>query len=317
MHGRIIKTTLISSAVLIFAGLLSGPEGVSGPDAPPPGLVAFATPQAAAADPRWTAFGDDLKAAIRRQPGDVGFYIKDLKQGFSIVHNEDHLFPSASLIKVPVMVAVFQAVEDGRITLDSKVRMSRQDRRGGSGTLRRRRSGTEFKVSHLIERMIVESDNTAAHLLISQLGFEYLNRVFVGAGLKDTRIHPEGMKLAWAPVARENFTTPREMAYLLEKIYRREIVSPAACDRMISILKSAGGRDRLALYMPKSWNIAHKTGLLRGACHDCGIVYAPEGELLVCVLTGGNGSYRKAKRFIASVGRKTFRFYTTRQKDAS
>jgi beta-lactamase class A len=262
-------------------------------------------------DPRWVNFNAQLSKMVAREPGVSGLFIKDLRRGLEYTYNIDRTFPSASLIKLPVLVATFQAIKEGKISMETIVSMERKDRRGGSGRLRFYPAGSSFKVSELLDHMIGESDNTATHLMVTLLGFHYLNQVFENVGLKETRIHPEGLLLTEGHVRNENYTTPREMAFLLEKIYRRELVSQQASDQMVGILKKAGCRDRLARYLPPDWQLAHKTGLLRRACHDCGVVYSPEGDFLVCVLTARNRNYRRAKRFIASIGRRTFNFYSS------
>jgi beta-lactamase class A len=106
------------------------------------------------------------------------------------------------------------------------------------------------------------------------------------------------------------------MAYLLEKIYRRELVSPEASDQMLDIMKHQHLRDRLPRFLPTGWEIAHKTGLLRKACHDVGIVFSPKGDYLICVLTSHDSTYKMAKRFIATVGRITFDYYGRRDASA-
>src|SRR5437879_4192609 len=99
------------------------------------------------------------------------------------------------------------------------------------------------------------------------------------------------------------------MAYLLEKIYKRELVSAEASEQMLDILKHQKLRDRLPRFLPMGWEIAHKTGLLRRACHDVGIVFSPQGDYMICVLTSHDTTYKMAKRFIASLGRITYDYY--------
>lgn len=268
-------------------------------------------------DPRWISMNVQLNDLATRYSGVVGLYVKDLRRGFEYAYNADQPFPSASLIKIPIMAATFLGVQEGRVSLQQRIRMAWQDKRGGSGQLRRFRPGRSFTVEELLRRMMVDSDNTAAQMLVSYLGFEYLNRAFERFGLRETRIHPEGLTLIDGKVRNENYTTPREMAFFLERIYRRELVSQEASDNMIGIMKSVRFRDRLARYLPREWEFAHKTGLLRQACHDVGIVFSPEGEFLVCVLTGNNLDYRRAKRFIASVGWRTFHFYAGEKGESS
>src|SRR5205823_14052868 len=124
-----------------------------------------------------------------------------------------------------------------------------------------------------------------------------------------TEIHPEGFRLTGRRVAEDNMTSPRDMAYILEKIYQRELVSANASEQMLAILKHQKLRDRLPRYLPTGWEIAHKTGLLRKACHDVGIVFSPGGDYLICVLTSHDATYKNAKRFIASLGRITYDSY--------
>jgi len=235
--------------------------------------------------------------------------VRDLRSGEVVQANAEGVFPSASLIKLPIMVAAFQAVQEGKISLSMPITLRLHDKRGGSGVLKFATPGTIFTLRELLEYMIIQSDNTAAQLVIQQLGFDYLQNTFKRLGLLDTEIHPDGFRLTARHIADDNRTSPRDMAFLLEKIYRRDIVSSEASDQMLDILKHQKLRDRLPRFLPTGWEIAHKTGLLRRACHDVGIVFSPGGDYLICVLTSHDTTYRVAKRFIASIGRITYDYY--------
>ncbi len=146
-------------------------------------------------------------------------------------------------------------------------------------------------------------------MVIDLLGYDYLNSRFSDFGLNVLRIAPSGMSLASRlDPSLDNYTTAREMGFLLEKIYRHEIVNDGLSDLMLEIMKGANSRTRLARYLPADWKIARKTGLLRKNCHDVGIVFAPEGDYVLCVLTGQNRTYENAKGLIASVGRQTYEY---------
>src|SRR5260221_231507 len=123
--------------------------------------------------------------------------------------------------------------------------LRRQDRRGGSGVLKFAAPGTVFTLRELLEYMIIHSDNTATELIVQQLGFDYIQSAFQHLGLKDTEIHPEGFRLAARHVEEDNRTSPRDMAYCLERIYQRRMVSAEASDQMLDILKHQKLRDRL------------------------------------------------------------------------
>ena len=261
----------------------------------------------------WLSLVKAVNSRTSRFVGTVGYVIKDFNSGQVAENNADLAFPSASLIKLPILCAAFQAVEEGRISLSAPITLQRRDRKGGSGTLKFSPVGTVFTNRELIEAMIDSSDNTAADLIVRQLGYDYLQKTFIALGLQDTVIRPDGFKLTSRRVHEDNITSPRDMAYLLEKIYKRELVSPVASEQMLDILKHQHLRDRLPRFLPTGWGIAHKTGLLRRACHDVGIVFSPKGDYMICVLTSHDMTYKMAKRFIATVGRITFDYYSRRQ----
>lgn len=257
----------------------------------------------------WQSLASAVQKRAGRFSGNVGYVIKDFSSGQTAAINDDEAFPSASLIKFPILCAAFQAVEEHRFALSAPVSLLRKDRRGGSGILKFAPVGQVFTNRELLEAMIVHSDNTATELLVRQLGIEYLQDTFLKLGLRDTVITPQGFNLTSRHVSGDNMTSARDMAYLLEKIYKRELVSASASEEMLTILKHQKLRDRLPRYLPSGWEIAHKTGLLRKACHDVGIVFSPKGDYMICVLTSEQRTYKNAKQLIASIARITYGYY--------
>lgn len=257
----------------------------------------------------WGPMTEGLRDLARAYPGRVGIYLKDLETGREWEFNADRRFPSASLVKVPVMAAVFARIHEGKLSLDTQIRLHRRSRVGGSGSLKWVREGTSLSVMELVYKMITESDNTAAKMLIDEVGMDYLFEAFPALGLEQTNITPEGMSLSSLPVKRENYTTPREMGFLLERIYGGELVSRQASDFMLDVLKHTKSRTRLRKGLPLGWEIGHKTGLLRRNCHDVGIIFSPRGDFVLAVLTSESANYTMAKNFIAKVAKLTYRYY--------
>ncbi len=260
-------------------------------------------------DARWDQTVLKIRDMADSYNGRVGIYFKNLRTGRSYEYNTDQTFVCASLIKLPIMVAAFQAIHEGRFTLNTRIKYKRAYRRQGSGTMKWSRPGAYYPVSFLIYQMITKSDNTATQMMIDLLGYDYLNQQFEQMGLKATRIAPTGMSLAdrLADPTLDNYTTPREMAAILERIYKRQMVTDGLSDLMLEILKGANSPTRLAKNLPHAWQLARKTGLLRKNCHDVGIVFSPEGEYVLCVLTNGNtDNYKVAKGLISSVGKQAY-----------
>ncbi|MDD4003983.1 MAG: class A beta-lactamase-related serine hydrolase [Elusimicrobiaceae bacterium] len=258
---------------------------------------------------KWREMTDRLARSAARFPGRMGVYIKDLKTGEEFSYHADELFPSASLVKVPVMAAVTKKIRNGEVNWNEKITITRNAKRGGSGHLRRVRSGTKLSVRDLMVKMITESDNTAAHLLIERVGYDYLQQEFRELGLERTNISPDGMSLCSSPVANENYTTPREMAMLVEKIYRGEVVDKDHSAIMLDIMKHTKGRSRFAKKLPRGFALAHKTGMLRLSCSDTGIVYSPQGEYVMAMLTWKVPDYKYAANYIAKMAAVTYKYY--------
>jgi beta-lactamase class A len=267
---------------------------------------ALATPEMQS---KWAAMEKDILRSLRDFRGDLGLLVKDLSTGLTMAHEADKPFPAASMIKVPIMVACFKAAAENRISLRDVLRLKPADKTRGSGSLRVSPSGTPVTVEKLVELMVASSDNTAANMLIDLLGFEYLGTTFRGLGLEHTNLSRKMMDFRSRRKGVENYTTPREMAGLLESIYRGTCVSPDVSARCMAVLKDQKVNDRIPRYLPRTVCVAHKTGLENGVCHDAGVVYSKRGNVLICVLTQGNTGATIAKRMIGRIASRVYRLY--------
>lgn len=286
-----------SQAVLAPAGASVGPAAA--PEIKPDARAAA-----------WDKMTSQLDNLAARYPGRVSIFLRDLRSGKTWTHHPDDLFPAASLIKVPIMIAAFYKMKDGHLSLDERLAISRRNRVGGSGSLKWRPDGTKLAVRDLLMYMINESDNTATKMILERLGLGYVQQQFPRIGLLYTGIYEEGMSIKGGRVAHENYTTAREMTMLLEKIYKGEAVDKASSEFMMEILKRPKAvPSRLAKGLPVGWEIAHKTGLLRQACHDSAVFLTPNGDYAMTVLTGQNQSYSQAKTLITKLAHVTFANY--------
>jgi beta-lactamase class A len=260
-------------------------------------------------DVEWQALVSGLETAAAAWNSNAGLYLKDLHTGRVWEYNADRLFPSASLVKLPIMAAIFDKIKSGAITLGTQIKLTRADRVGGSGSLKWVRDGTSLSVMEIIYKMITESDNTATRMLIDYVGMNYLDTAFKKLGLVYTNICPEGMSLASGRLEKDNYTTAREMAGLLDRIYSGELVDREASGFMLDVLKHNKSRTRLRKGLPSGWEIGHKTGLLRKACHDAGIVFSPRGDYVIVVMTSEVPDYSSAKKFITNEAALTYKYY--------
>lgn len=248
----------------------------------------------------------ELEARAAKFPGEAAIFIKDLKTGQTLGINSSKLFPSASLVKLPIMAALYKAQAEEKVNLDSTLPILRKHKIRDASRLYFVRSGTKFSIRELIKRMVTESDNTATNVLVDSLGFGYLNQKFVEFGLKSTDLRRGVMDLKWRKAGIENYTTAEDMALILEKIYQGKLISAQASEDMLSTLKKQKVNDRIPRWLPHGLVVAHKTGLLHDTVSDCGIVFTSEGDFIICVLTGDIRGYHTAKRFISKIAECTY-----------
>jgi len=256
---------------------------------------------------KWDNLKEDILSETGRFRITPYIVIVDTHRNWHIDINENHAVPAASLVKVPIMAIYFRNASKGKIDLQEKLTMKSSDKVGGSGKLRYKRSGTEIPISELIELMITKSDNTATNMLINRLGMDYLNQELKKMGLKNTNLSRLMMHMEKRDKGIENYTTAKDMALIFKRMYRGRLFSRDISNRCIEILKNQKSKNRIPAKLPKNTVVAHKTGLERSVCHDTGIIYTDNGDIIICVLTSHkNGNSWPSKIFTSNVARLAY-----------
>ncbi len=258
----------------------------------------------------WARLKEDTGKLIRGYNGWTAIVIEDLGTGRRIELDKDALIPSASLAKIPVMLAYFAAAEEGKVKFSDRVELKTSDKTGGSGLLKNACPGSDCSVEDLIYLMITESDNTAANILIGRMGLDELNRYFSKFGLKHTNLSRKMMDFHSRKDGVENYTTAGDMAYILEQLYRGRFLNKKASKKCLGLLSEQKINDRIPKRLPADTPVAHKTGLERGVCHDAGIVYTGKGDFLIVVLTKHTSpTARDSKKFISRLALLAYNYY--------
>jgi beta-lactamase class A len=251
-----------------------------------------------------SAPADDLEARIaplvKAHQGNVAVAIKHLKTGEQFCLNADEAMPTASLIKLPIMVETYWQVADGKVKLDKTLTLAAEDKVTGSGILTPHFSvGATFPLRDAVRLMIAYSDNTATNMVLDQIGIPSTNVRMEKLGFKNTRINAKvfkGSTTSIAPERTKKFglgsTTAREMVQLLELIDAGKVISPEACTEMIAHLKACDDKEKMTRFLPAGTVVAHKTGSVNAAKTDAGIMYLKSGPVALCILTDGNKDTR-------------------------
>ena len=251
-----------------------------------------------------------INKEINNLNGEAGVIIKDLQSNRMISVNEKERFPSASLVKILIMAACFQAAQEGKLKLGDTIKLKLTDKMPESGILKDVSPGKELTIEELLEFMIIASDNTATNILTNKLGINYLNNYFKSLGLVNTNLSRKIADFASRDRGIENYTTAEDIAYILEKIYNRSLINKDISEKCLKLLKLQRMNDRIPKYLPAEITVAHKTGLERSVCHDAGIVFTRKGNFLVCVLTKhANSNSIPSKEFIAKVALYAYNYF--------
>lgn len=259
----------------------------------------------------WLGLKKDLKSKLAGFKGKIGLVVEDLDAGWTISFNEDTLMPSASLVKIPIMLSCFYAQQEGRLNLKDSVKLKSFQRVSGSKALGNSPIGSRFVIEELFDPMITLSDNSAANALIGLMGFTDWNIYFKKMGLKNTNIVRNMMDFKSRRRGQENYTTAADMAYILEKLYRRQFLNREISEKCLLLLSQQKINDRIPRKLPQDEILAvHKTGLERHICHDAGIVYTRKGNFLICVLVKHENKFAQpAKKLISEIALSTYNYY--------
>ncbi len=244
--------------------------------------------------------------------GHAGLYFEHLATGAVVQVNGDQVFPAASVIKVPVLIAAYREIEAGWLDPDSLHRVPREEWIAGSGVLKELHAGIAVTLRDLLTLMIIVSDNTATNLVINLVGLEKAARVPLDLGLRGTALRRLmiGGTFADRPdyrLAIDNTVTAAECGAFLRRLVEGRAVSPGADQAMLEIMARQQVNDRIPRLLPPGTRVAHKTGELRDVRHDAGVVYCGNRpEYILVVLTRGLADPPAAVNQVAELSRAIY-----------
>ena len=273
----------------------------------------------------------DLEARVaplvKDHKGTVAIAVKHLKTGEEFYLNADEPLPTASLIKLPIMVETYWQADEGMVKLDQMLTLTDADKVPGSGILRDHFSaGSTFPLKDAVRLMIAFSDNTATNLVLDAIGIPSTNARMEKLGLKNTKVHAKVFKGSTTSIDPDRTkkyglgsTTAREMVQLLELIHAEKVVAPKACQAMIAHLKTCDDKEKMTRLLPAGTVVAHKTGSVNASKTDAGIIYTKSGPVALCVLTDRNEDQRwaadnAAQVLIGKIAREVFDHFTPEKK---
>lgn len=228
-----------------------------------------------------------LEDLIKDFQGDVGIYVRHLPSGRTAAFQADEIYPTASMIKVPILVALFNKIALGELEYLGEQVYADSLLYPGEDILGSFKAGEKIALSKLVMLMITMSDNTAS-LLCQKLAGSGLqiNKFLAANGFVKTRMNSRtpGRKEDW-----ENYgwgqTTPRELAELLAMIREGKIVNRTACEEMYRILCNIYWNGEALSQIPPYIQVASKQGAVNQSRSEVVLVNGPSGDYVFCIIT--------------------------------
>ena len=232
----------------------------------------------------------ELEQAVAGFHGRIGVYVRQLRTNRVAAINADSVFPTASMIKVPILIATFDAIERGALHFNDSLTYRDSLRYAGDDILGLARDSSAIDLSRVIMLMVTMSDNTAALWLQRLAGTgTAINQWLAANGFDSTRMNSRtpGRQPNWQ-VYGWGQTTPREMARLLTMIREGKAVSPAASQQMYRTLTRIYWNGQALSQIPPWVQAASKSGAVDASRSEVVLVNAPSGDYVFSVITKDN-----------------------------
>jgi len=236
-----------------------------------------------------------LQPLIDSHHGKVAVAVRHLETRESFGFRCDVPMPTASLIKLAVMIETYQQSAEGVVDLDDRITLAESDKMPGSGILNSHFSpGTVISLRDAVRLMIVFSDNTATNLVLDKIGLRSTADRMEAWGFPNTKIHAKVFRRETSvfPERSQQFglgsTTAGEMIGILQELHDGSRIRAEDRTAMLDHLKRCDDKEKFTRFLPANSVVAHKTGSLDRTRTDAGILYTPRGPVAVCVLTTDN-----------------------------
>ncbi len=224
-----------------------------------------------------------------------------LSDGLVYRRRADARLPSASVIKVGILGALYAAAERAELELDELRTFCERDRVPGSGVLNHLHAGLGVTLSDLAHLMITVSDNTASNMLIDRLGCAAVNEFLVGAGCRGSALGRKFYDFEARDRGLDNWAVADEFTGMLASLAGQAMISPVADEAVLAVMKKQQFTGRIPALLPEGTVVANKTGSITGICHDAGVIYTESERIVLSVFTQGVSSPAEAEGLIRRI----------------
>lgn len=251
---------------------------------------------------------NELKEIIDKYDEDISMLVKNLSSDEILLnYNEEKIYPSASIIKIPIMIEALSKMDDLQIPLLSKIKIKDSDKVDFS--IITEQNLTQCTFLELITWMIIDSDNTATNVLIDLLGMDKINERINSLGMKDTKLQRKMMDFEAIKEGKNNSTSLKDMLVVMEGLYRGKIINKEVSKRAIDIMKNQRDNSMLKRYITENVVVANKTGELDNLNNDVGIFYTKKADYFIGIFVHKVQNNQKAHEIIGKLSKKVYDYF--------
>ncbi len=226
---------------------------------------------------------------IKDFKGDIGIYVKSLKTGKVVEINADTIYPTASIVKIPILIGIVDKINKGELSYHQVLTYSDSLLYAGEDILGSFKNGDKIELTKVVMIMLTTSDNTASLWLQKLAGTgTRINEILDNNGLQNTRVNSrtvgreiERNKYGWGQ------TTPKEMSTILEKLYQGKIINDSLSKKMIRLLGRNYWDEEALIAIPATIFVASKSGAVDASRSETLLVMAKQPYIFT-ILTKNN-----------------------------
>lgn len=248
---------------------------------------------------------ENVRNYILKNNLNVSVYVENLRNGaFMGVGEKTGFFPT-SLNKLPIAILILKKIENGELSLGTKLEITDFDRTDTSGELYKTKE-KEVTVQLAIEKLLKESDNTALRILLRQVDVEDLQLLLDYYGL-DINVDLQKKQRE----NKQDLITPKAMSNIYLSLYFSTVLEPKNSEYLLSLLTESAFEISKIANLPENVRVTHKFGENyyenNKFFHDCGILYIDESRIFYCIMTK-DLSVEEATETIGVIISQTYHF---------
>jgi beta-lactamase class A len=235
-------------------------------------------------------------------------FVWEYDSGKYVDINADKHFSAASIIKIPVLLETFRAIEANELSINEKMVLTEYYRSEGSGKMKHHKVGNSYTIDELARLMIEHSDNTATNMLIAAVGgMPRVNSAMKTWGINNTQIQN------WLPdLAGTNYTTTKDLAKMLYNIENSNFLSSKSKNYIFDYMGHVENNRLIQAGLGEGAKFVHKTGDIGGTLGDSGIVTTANGKkYIVSIIANRPYNSPLGKNFIVSASNIIYNYISS------